>query len=62
MYKSIKKCQNAAEEIIFSFKNLDEQKLLLLATKRFIKGYTINIKETRRKIANKLIEENQYCF
>ena len=62
MYKSIKKCQNAAEEIIFSFQNLDEQKLLLLATKRFIKGYTINIKETRRKIANKLIEENQYCF
>ena len=62
MYKSIKKCQNAAEEIIFSFQNLEEKKLLLLATKRFIKGYTINIKETRRKVANKLIEENQYCF
>ena len=62
MYKSIKKCQNSAEEIIFSFQNLEEKKLLLLATKRFTKGYTINIKETRRKVANKLIEENQYCF
>tara|TARA_B110000014_G_C19564927_1_gene301292 strand:- start:2 stop:523 length:522 start_codon:yes stop_codon:yes gene_type:complete len=62
MFQSIKKCQNAAEEIILSFKNLDDKKLLLLSTKRFTKGYLINIKETRRKIAKRLIEENQYCF
>jgi|TARA_B110000116_G_scaffold172455_1_gene149084 alkylation response protein AidB-like acyl-CoA dehydrogenase len=62
MFQSIKKCQNSAEEIILSFKNLDDKKLLLLSTKRFTKGYLINIKETRRKIAKRLIEENQYCF
>jgi len=30
--------------------------------RRFTRGYNINPKELRRKIADKLIEENQYCF
>jgi len=30
--------------------------------KRFTKGYTINPKNLRRNIADKLIEENRYCF
>jgi hypothetical protein len=36
--------------------------MLLMGLKRFTKGYTINPKEMRRNIANKLIEENRYCF
>ncbi|MDO7702620.1 MAG: acyl-CoA dehydrogenase, partial [Flavobacteriaceae bacterium] len=62
LYSSIKNCQKAGEEVILSFAEGDEQRMLLMGLKRFTKGYTINPKEMRRNIANKLIEENRYCF
>jgi hypothetical protein len=40
----------------------DEQKILLLGLKRFTKVKPDNLKEHRRSIAKKLIEENLYCF
>jgi hypothetical protein len=58
----MKKCSQSGEEVILSFAKGDEQKMLLMGLKRFTKGYTINPKQLRREIANKLIEENQYCF
>ena len=48
--------------MILSFAKGDEQKILLMGLKRFTKGYDINPKELRRKVAEKLIKENQYCF
>lgn len=33
-----------------------------MEVKIFTKGYTINAKEMRRNIANKLKEQNRYCF
>ena len=48
--------------MILSFAEGDEQKMLLMGLKRFTKGYTINPKEMRRSVAEKLIEENKYCF
>jgi hypothetical protein len=62
LYQSIKKCSQSGEEVILSFAKGDEKKMLLMGLKRFTKGYTINPKQLRREIANKLIEENQYCF
>jgi hypothetical protein len=62
LYSSIKNCQKAGEEVILSFAEGDEQRMLLMGLKRFTKGYSINPKEMRRNIANKLIEENRYCF
>jgi hypothetical protein len=62
LYQAIKSCNQSAEEVILSFAEGDEQRMLLMGLKRFTKGYTINPKKLRREIADKLIEENQYCF
>ena len=62
LYSAIKNCQKAGEEVILSFAKGDEQKMLMMGIKRFTKGYTINPKEMRRSVAEKMIEENSYCF
>lgn len=40
----------------------DEQRMLLMGIKRFAKYIQVNTKESRRKIASKLIEANDYVF
>ena len=62
LYQAIKNCSRSGEEVILAFAEGDEKKMLLLGLKRFTKGYNINPKELRRKVAEKLIKENQYCF
>ena len=62
LYQTIKNCNQSGEEVILSFSEGDEQKMLLMGLKRFTKGYNVNPKKLRREIANNLIEENQYCF
>jgi len=62
LYQAIKNCNQSGEEVILSFAEGDEQRILLMGLKRFTKGYTINPKKLRREIADKLIEENRYCF
>ena len=62
LYYAIKNCQKEGEEAILSFTKGDEQRMLLMGLKRFTKGYTINPKNLRRDIANKLIKENRFCF
>ena len=62
LYQAINNCSQSGEEVILSFTEGDEQKILLMGLKRFTKGYKINPKELRREIADKLIKENQYCF
>ena len=62
LYKAMKNCNQSGEEVILSFAEGDEKRMLLMGLKRFTKGYTINPKELRREIASKLIKENQYCF
>ena len=62
LYSAIKNCQRCGEEVILSFAEGDEQRMLLMGLKRFTKGYNINPKQLRRSIAVKLIEENKYCF
>lgn len=47
---------------ITSFTEEDEMRMLLLGLKRFSKVQPINCKEARQRIAQKLIEENKYCF
>ena len=47
---------------ITSFSEGDELRMLLLGLKRFTKYENVNTKELRRDIANRLIEENKYCF
>jgi alkylation response protein AidB-like acyl-CoA dehydrogenase len=47
---------------LWSFTDGDEQRMMLMGLKRFTKMNPVNIKESRRLIATKLITENKYCF
>ena len=62
LYQAIKNCNQSGEEVILSFAEGDEQRMLLMGLKRFTKGYTINPKRLRRELALRLIEEKKYCF
>lgn len=52
----------AGREALMSFAEGDELRMMLVGMKRFTKTDTFNIKECRREIAAKLIDENKYCF
>lgn len=50
------------KDAINSFSEGDEQRMMLMGLKRFTKTQALNVKESRRKIAEVLIAENRYCF
>ena len=52
----------SGKDAINSFAEGDEQRMLLMGLKRYTKVAPMNVKESRRRIAAKLIEENKYCF
>ena len=52
----------AGKDAINSFAEGDEQRMMLMGIKRFTKVAPLNVKESRRIIAAKLISENKYCF
>jgi hypothetical protein len=52
----------AGKDAINSFAEGDEQRMMLMGIKRFTKVAPLNVKESRRIIAAKLITENKYCF
>ncbi|TND09080.1 MAG: acyl-CoA dehydrogenase [Bacteroidetes bacterium] len=45
-----------------SFAEGDELRMMLMGIKRFTKTDPLNVKEARRRVAAKLLEENKYCF
>jgi alkylation response protein AidB-like acyl-CoA dehydrogenase len=60
---------DAADRIHVSGKNAinayadgDEQRMMLMGLKRFTKVTPMNTKDARRRIAEKLIDANNYCF
>lgn len=50
------------KDAINSYAEGDEQRMMMMGLKRFTKVENENIKEFRRAVASKLIEENKYCF
>jgi len=52
----------AGKEAINGFTEGDEQRMMLMGLKRFTKVAPYNTKESRRRVAAKLIEEKKYCF
>ncbi len=60
--ESAEKIGYAARQSIYAFAEGDEQRMLILGVKRFTKVQPYNLKNARRKIADKLIEANTYCF
>ena len=63
LYKAVDIIQSKGKEVIVSFASGDEQKGLLMGLKRFTKYYEYpNVIKLKNNIADKLKEENKYCF
>ena len=52
--------KNKGKESIISFAEGDELRMMLMGLKRFTKHEPFNIKEAKRNIAQKSINENKY--
>ena len=52
----------SGKDAINAFTEGDEQRMMLMGLKRFTKVAPYNTKESRRRVAAKLIEEKEYCF
>ena len=63
LYKAVDIIQSKGKEVIVSFASGDEQKGLLMGLKRFTKYFEYpNVIKLKNSIADKLKEENKYCF
>lgn len=63
LFHAIDVIETAGKHSIISFSKGDEQRMMLMGLKRYIKYVNMpNIIELRDIIANKIIEENKYCF
>lgn len=62
-YEAVEAIGKAAREGIASFASGDEQRMLLMGLKRFTKFQNYpNVAELKNTIADKMMEENEYCF
>ncbi|MFD0975198.1 acyl-CoA dehydrogenase family protein [Salinimicrobium gaetbulicola] len=63
LYHAVDIINSRAKEGIVSFAEGDEQRMMLMGLKRFTKYQNMpNVVELRNTIADKVIEENKYCF
>ena len=62
LHHAIEEVRKNGKEALFAFVEGDELKILLIGLKRLTKVEPTNLKEHRRKIALKIIEENKYCY
>ncbi|GAA0871844.1 acyl-CoA dehydrogenase family protein [Gangjinia marincola] len=63
LYNAVDTINQKAKEGIVSFAEGDEQRMMLMGLKRFTKYVNMpNVVALRNEIAEKLTEENEYCF
>ncbi len=62
IYDAADRIHKWGKDAINAFAEGDEQRGMLMGIKRFSKVDPFNSKEARQKIAQKMIEENRYCF
>jgi hypothetical protein len=62
LHSAVNKITIAAKEAVYAFAEGDEQRMLLLGLKRFSKIEPYNLKEARRRIADEMLDRNEYCF
>ena len=62
LYDAADKINKSGKDAVNAFAEGDEQRMILMGLRRFTKAEPFNVKEARRRIANKLIEEGRYCF
>lgn len=62
IYDSACHINKSAKDAINSFVTDADHATMLERIEKFTRVAPVNVKEARRRIANKLIEENQYCY
>jgi alkylation response protein AidB-like acyl-CoA dehydrogenase len=62
LHEAVEKINQAGKAAITSFAEGDELRVMLMGLKRFTKINPINLKDTRRRIADYAIAENKYPF
>ena len=62
VYDSAAAINKSARDAINSFVEGDELAVMLDRIETFTRVAPVNVKEARRRIANRLIEENRYCY
>lgn len=62
LYDAADRINKYAKDAINSFAEGDEQRMMLLGIKRFTKAAAVNTKDTRRRIADKLLADNKFSF
>lgn len=62
LYDAADRINKAGKDALNSFAEGDELRMMHMGLKRFTKVDPFNSKEARRRIADKLLEENKYCF
>jgi alkylation response protein AidB-like acyl-CoA dehydrogenase len=61
-YDSAENISAAGKEALLAFGTGDELRMMLMGLRRFTKTEPFNVKDARRKVAAKVIEENRYGF
>jgi len=62
IYDAADRIGKLGKDAINAFAEGDEQRAMLMGIRRFSKHEPINSKELRQDIAQKMIQENRYCF
>ncbi len=60
--EALEKINLYGKHAVSAFAEGDELKVLLLGLKRFTKFDPVNVIKLRREVADKMLEENKYCF
>ena len=61
-HHAVEEIHKNGKEALYAISEGDEQRMMLMGLKRFTKTQPTNLKELRRQVAKKLIEEKQYCL
>ncbi len=62
LHYAVDESQRAGKQAIYAFASGDELRMMLLGLKRFTKIDPFNLKEARRRIADAMIEKNDYIY
>ena len=62
LYDAADKINKVGKDALNSFAEGDELRMMHIGLKRFTKVEPFNTKEARRRICNKMLTENNYCF
>ncbi len=62
LYDAADKINKAGKDALNSFADGDELRMMHIGLKRFTKVEPFNTKDARRRVADKMLAENKYCF